>query len=272
LAASAAMADGRVRLAAGDPAGARDGFEAAVHLWSLVGAPHEVALARTGLRQADSGARGDTARLVAPPSPLTAQNVDGPRNPNVFRRDGDYWSISFDDYTVALHDLKGLQYLARLVAQPGREFHVLDLVAGGATRADTSPGASDVKLHSGGGDSGVLLDVQAKAAYRRRLGEIDEDIEEARLLNDSGRLVQAETERDFLIRELSRAVGLGGHVRRAGSAPERARVSVTRAIRYALSRIRHHHPPLAEHLDRAIRTGVYCVYLPDSRITASWIT
>ena len=79
LAASAAMADGRVRLAAGDPAGARHGFETADHLWSLVGAPHEVALARTGLTQADSGAGGDTPRLVAPPLPVTARNVDDPR-------------------------------------------------------------------------------------------------------------------------------------------------------------------------------------------------
>ena len=125
---------------------------------------------------------------------------------------------------------------------------------------------------SGWGDSGVLLDAQAKDAYRRRLAEIDEDIEEARLLNDSGRVVQAEAERDFLIRELSRAVGLSGRARRAGSAPERARVSVTRAVRHAMSRIRQHHPPLGEHLDRAIRTGTYCVYLPDSRITASWTT
>ena len=26
---------------------------------------------------------------------------------------------------------------------------------------------------------------------------------------------------------------------------------------------------VGEHLDRAIRTGIYCVYRPDSRITAS---
>jgi hypothetical protein len=39
-----------------------------------------------------------------------------------------------------------------------------------------------------------------------------------------------------------------------------------------MTRIRQHDPPLGEHLDRAIRTGIYCVYLPDSRITASWLT
>ena len=274
LAASAAMADGRVRLAVGDLAGARHAFETAVQLWSLVGAPHETALARTGLAKAHAGGELDVRpKLDAPPSPVIAPKVYGQRNPNALRREGDYWSLSFEDHTVALRDLKGLHYLARLLAHPGREFHVLDLVAGGVTRADAPPDTSDPELTSSGwGDSGVLLDAQAKDAYRRRLAEIDEDIEDARLLNDSGRILQAEAERDFLIRELTRAVGLSGRDRRAGSASERARVSVTRAVRYAMSRIRQHDPPLGEHLDRAIRTGIYCVYLPDSRITVSWMT
>jgi hypothetical protein len=125
---------------------------------------------------------------------------------------------------------------------------------------------------TGWGDSGLLLDAQARSAYRRRLGEIDEDLEDARLMSDIGRVAQAEAERDFLVRELSRAVGLSGRDRRSGSASERARVSVTRAVRHAMSRIREHDPALGEHLDRAIRTGTYCVYLPDTRITASWMT
>ena len=172
---------------------------------------------------------------------------------------------------MAVRDLKGLHYLARLLADPGREFHVLDLVASGGDPAASIGVTTDPELTpSDWGDSGPLLDAHAKNAYRRRLAEIDEDLDDARLTRDDGRAAQAEAERDFLIRELSRAVGLGGRDRRAGSASERARVSVTRAIRHALSRLRQHHPPLGEHLDRAIRTGTYCVYLPDSRITPAW--
>ena len=148
---------------------------------------------------------------------------------------------------------------------------MLDLVSSGVAPSATTPGTTDPELTSSGwGDSGALLDTQAKNSYRRRLAEIDEDLDDARLTGDSGRVGQAEAERDFLIRELSRAVGLGGRDRRAGSASERARVSVTRAIRHAMSRIREHDPALGEHLDRAIRTGTYCAYLPDTRITASW--
>ena len=48
---------------------------------------------------------------------------------NVFRREGDYWLVVFDGHTVRVRDLKGMRYLARLLADPGRELHVLDLVA-----------------------------------------------------------------------------------------------------------------------------------------------
>ena len=121
-------------------------------------------------------------------------------------------------------------------------------------------------------NAGTLLDPEAKEAYRRRLAEIEEDMAEARSFGDDERGAQAESERDFLVRELARAVGLGGRLRRAGSASERARVSVTRALRQALERIRKHHPSLADHLQRAIRTGTYCVYLPDSRAQTVWKT
>ena len=168
---------------------------------------------------------------------------------NVFRREGDYWSVVFEGRTVRVRDLKGMRYLAQLLAHPGREFHVLDLVA-----AETG---QQMAL----GDAGEMLDERAKTAYRRRLAEIEDDIEQARALEDAEREAQADAERDFLVRELARAVGLGGRDRRAASASERARSGVTRAVRQGIARIGEHHPQLGEHLDRAVRTGTYCAYV-----------
>ena len=268
LVASATMADGRVRLAADDTLGARQAFQIALELWGRVGAPHEMALARSCLAETDPVAQ---ACGPAPRDPAPRQVDEPERGPNVFHQQGDYWSVSFDGHTVAVRDLKGLHYLARLLADPGREFHVLDLVASGGDPDASLAVTTDPELTpSAWGNSGPLLDAHAKNAYRRRLAEIDEDLDEARRARDDGRAAQAATERDFLIRELSRAVGLDGRDRRAGSASERARVSVTRAVRHAMSRLGQHHPPLGEHLDRAIRTGTYCVYLPDSRIVTTW--
>ena len=49
----------------------------------------------------------------------------------VCRREGGYWSIAFAGEAFRLKYLKGLHYLAYLLRHPGREFHVLDLVAAG---------------------------------------------------------------------------------------------------------------------------------------------
>jgi tetratricopeptide (TPR) repeat protein len=292
LAAGAAHARGRVRLADGDPGGAEESLSRAVRLWNEVGAPYEAARARLGLAEAcaASGAEHravlerEAARTIlegirgspVPDPPVVAESPDpGAEQPveqaNVFRREGDCWSVAFSGRTVLVRDLKGMRHLARLLADPGREYHVLDLVA-----AESHPGApvddsgATAPSRAALGDAGVLLDARAKDAYRRRLAEIDDDIEQARASGDAQRAAQADTERDFLVRELARAFGLGGRQRRAASASERARAAVTRAVRQAMTRIAEHHPPLGEHLGRTIRTGTYCAYLPDPRAPTAW--
>jgi tetratricopeptide (TPR) repeat protein len=274
LAAAASHARGKVYLASGDAVVARGNFERATRLWFEVGAPYEAALARMGLADAhraegnqqlaDLEARAAGSLLAKhgagslAASPTHASKRDGARN-DVFRQEDDTWCCVFAGLTARIRDLKGLHYLARLLAEPGRQFHVLELVAleSGVPFAESR-------------DAGALLDARAKAAYRRRLAEIDEDVEEATARNDAARLTQATAEREFLMRELSRAVGLGGRDRHASSNAERARASVTRAMRQAIDRIQQHHAALAEHLDRAVRTGVHCSYVPAQPMT--WTT
>lgn len=258
LAATAALARARVTLATGDAAEAGREFQKAAQQWSDIGAPYETALAHTGFADALRAQRNEEeSEPDVRTAPEQARSVDA-----VFRREGDSWFIAFDGRTARLRDARGLQYLGRLLGSPGRELHVLDLVA-----APSSPGGAAA---ADAGDAGELLDGRAKAAYRRRLAEIEEDIDDARSAGDDRRQAEAEGEREYLMRELARAVGLGGRDRRAGSASERARSAVTRAIRQAMIRIRKQSPSFAEHLDRTIRTGIYCAYLPESRRPVAW--
>jgi tetratricopeptide (TPR) repeat protein len=286
LVASATLAGGRVRLAEGDAADGERLCSEAARLWNEVGAPYEAALARIALSEAlRAGGRADQAAFEHRAARAILERIEAARTAdpeahvddrsdadvNSFLREGDYWSVVFEGRTVRVRDLKGMRYLAQLLAHPGREFHVLDLVAaesGGV--AEVERGRAAGLSHTTLGDAGEMLDAPAKAAYRRRLAEIEDDLEQARALGDIERAAQADTERDFLVRELSRAVGLGGRDRRAASASERARVGVTRAVRKAMARIGEHHPQLGEHLDRAIRTGTSCAYLPDPRAPARW--
>jgi len=53
----------------------------------------------------------------------------------VLRQDGDYWTVTFAGKTVMLRDMKGLQYLAALLRQPGKGVPVEALVGSAGTPA-----------------------------------------------------------------------------------------------------------------------------------------
>ena len=174
-----------------------------------------------------------------------------PAQKGVFRKEGEYWTVGYGGKAFRLKDTKGLGYLAHLLRHPGAEFHVLDLVGGIAGQREEDETSQSVQglprgdedLEKAGihittlGDAGEMLDEQAKAAYRRRLSELREELEEAKELGRAERAEQVEQEIDALTRELSRAVGLGGRSRRAASASERARQTITKTIKAVVERI-----------------------------------
>src|SRR5256886_13723550 len=79
----------------------------------------------------------------------------------VFRREGNFWTVAWDDVVVRLKDNRGLQYLGQLLARPGQEVHVLDLVA----VVHAEPGQA-ARPHLASPDAGTGLDATARAAHR----------------------------------------------------------------------------------------------------------
>ena len=169
-------------------------------------------------------------------------------------------TIGWGSSSVVVRDLKGYRYVARLLERPDQEFHAADLVRMEA--GSDQPGPLDRGI--------PVLDDAAKAAYRRRLDDIDEDIADARSHNDIARAELAERDREYLIEELKRATGLGGRDRVVLDDAERARVSVTRSIRYSLARLAESSPAVAEHLRQHVQTGTFCRYERDSLHPVDW--
>jgi len=202
----------------------------------------------------------------------------------IFRKEGEYWTVGYGGKAFRLKDTKGLGYLAHLLRHPLAEFHVLDLAGGIAGQRDddeTRQSAhglprGDEDLEKAGirigslGDAGEMLDDTAKIAYRRRLSELREELEEAKERGNVERAEQAEQEIDALTTELSRAVGLGGRNRRAASASERARQSITKTIKSVLERIAESDARLGDIFSRCIRTGIFCSYQPDPGFPVAW--
>jgi hypothetical protein len=209
--------------------------------------------------------------------PVSSQGV-APVQRATLIHSGDFWTAGFGELTFSIRDLKGLSYIQRLLRHPHEEFHALDLLTepGAAREIAGEPPDLGGLLENpavqirGAGDAGELLDAKAKASYRQRLAELAEELEDLRERGDRERAEQAEEEIEFLKREIVRAVGFGGRDRRAGSAAERARLSVTRAIKGAVQKIAEHDIPLADHLTDTIRTGSFCSYAPDPRAPVAW--
>jgi hypothetical protein len=194
-----------------------------------------------------------TAELRVDGAPGTASPAPAHPSRNVFTRDGEMWRLAFDGDSVHMPDLKGLHDLARLLAAPGEEIHVLDL---GAAVEGVSPQ----------GHAGELLDAGARAAYRARIDELREERELAEAANDTVRAERAREELDAIGEALTSAYGLGGRARKAGDQAERARSAVTWRIRSAISRVEAVHPALGRHLKNSVRTGTFCSYAPEQPV------
>jgi TolB-like protein/tetratricopeptide (TPR) repeat protein len=171
---------------------------------------------------------------------------------NKFRCESGVWSVAYDGSGARLVELKGFHDIARLLSQPDQPLHCLEL-SGQAASFDAP---ADV------------LDEQARREYRRRIEELQQEIEQAEFDNNPARAEPARVELDAIIDQLASATGLGGRDRKLGNPAERARSAVTWRIRSAIKKIRAAHPRLGQHFSNSIRTGNFCVYSPES--TKTW--
>ena len=181
----------------------------------------------------------------------------------VFRREGDIWTISYNGRLIRTRDIRGLRYLAQLLAHPRREFHVRELLG-------TAGGAAGARAVAPDSDAGVLLDEKAKRDYRRRIVDLNEELDEAERWSDDERAAKARAEIEAIAGQLASAVGLGGKDRRAGAEAERARSAVSKRIHDAIERLNADHEELGRHLRASVRTGYFCSYEPEALHQPRW--
>ncbi|MBW3665691.1 MAG: AAA family ATPase [Actinobacteria bacterium] len=191
----------------------------------------------------------------------------GQHDTDRFCRDGDMWLIEYGGRELRLKHSKGMRDLSRLLAAPGREIHVLDLMRRGAPRTVRAAEAAEAGLSTADDSGGEpILDDRARDAYRARLAELEEEITDAEDAADSERLARARAERDALAAQLTAAYGMRGRPRRAADPAERARKAVAWRLREAIRRIADVDRDLGQHLDRSVRTGTFCSYAPDTQV------
>jgi len=136
------------------------------------------------------------ARTGEPAMPAAA-STGAPDEGCVLRQEGGFWRITFERKTVLIQSSRGLSLLVHLLRNPGAEIRVTTLAALVPSDAEV-PTQTETAVHGeivrDLGDAGDILDAQAKAAYRGRVGELREELRDSEACNDLGRASSARAE------------------------------------------------------------------------------
>jgi hypothetical protein len=199
------------------------------------------------------GATWWVERLASAGPPVRAVSADGL---TMTLRPGPagVWFVGHDGTDAPVPARRGLEHLHTLLARAGQEVPATVLTGALVDESDLGPAADRIAL----------------AAYRRRLAEIDAELDRADEWADVGLAATLAAEREAVLAEVAATTGLGGRPRPAGSSSERARVTVRKAVATAIRALHAADPVVARHLGAHVRTGHSCTYQPDPDRPVTW--
>jgi methylmalonyl-CoA mutase cobalamin-binding subunit len=196
------------------------------------------------------------AEVASRPRPEAGTDDGITRAKYVFRRHGKGWEVVFRGKPALMRHSRGLFYISRLLAEPGRDVPAVSLLAA-ATGIDPRVPA---------GSSGLILTDQARTEYESRFNELQEELQEAKANNDMGRIERAQTEMEALGTEIARATGLSGRKRELTDA-EKVRKAVSNAVTRAIDSFdEKKYRELVQHLRASISSGRFFKYDPEQSI------
>lgn len=170
---------------------------------------------------------------------------------NMLVQDGKTWRIRFDGVEQSLPDRRGLTYLQKLLAEPGRAIHVADLLGQPVLVTSKDP----------------IADPEARRDLRRAFEDARMQLTEAEDNNDEGTMLAATEELNELHRAIQRASSPMGTTQ-ISSETNRVRAAVGKAIERALTEIKAVHPDAHAHLVKYLTapTGFNPTYDPPATI------
>jgi non-specific serine/threonine protein kinase len=220
----------------------------------------------------------DTARelgmtaLLTRAEPLLAELAPSNEDEALFRREGDYWTVAYGGNTGRVRDARGLQLISLLLCAPGRDIPAAQLAVW--PQVPVAPGSDGRTLARelgydivSSGDGSASPDSRARAEYKTRLEALRDEADEADRFNDSLRAARVREEMMAIAEHLGHPETLA----RLRKDSDRARLAVTKAIRYAIRKVERVHRPLASILATSVKTGVYCRYEPDPQRPIRWL-
>jgi len=175
--------------------------------------------------------------------------------PYEFRKTGDFWTVRFDGEFTTIKDAVGPSYIAQLLARPHHKVFAPDLLE--AVTGQTV--ASKV------GSAGAQADKQTLEEVKQEYLDAQAELEEAERNNDLAAQERLQGELDGLTDYLKSVKGFAGRTREASDDADKIRRAMTQAIGRVIKSLAPEDklPAAAQHLDNAIKTGLFMSYEPE---------
>jgi hypothetical protein len=199
-----------------------------------------------------------------------------PKGAYCFKKVGGIWEVRYGAEFGNFRDSVGMRHISQLLGAPNRPLPAPFLAEGEKSggRFASVKACNDFIRDNLTELEGTheVIDEEAVAQYRARSRELTEELEEARKLNDYGKIAKLEPELELLVDELSQTT-FQGRPKQFHSMRESARVAVRNALKRAYNQMKKSAQPmtnLVKHLQDSIKTeGHTYTYYP-SRPEPSW--
>jgi len=211
-----------------------------------------------------------------------AREVEESTDENVFRCDGDYWTVIFAGNRVRPRHTTGLKYIGFLTKHQKRAFSYLGIYLQTTRLQLTIPRPAEKvyalelveeREHVGKSQNvGVHKDwevtLDSLARIRNKIDDLRAEKDQAEEDNDLGGVERAEREIEDLTHALGMMTDNKGRPRRFDDIERKAKDAVKKAIRRALAKFRGpksrcRHQDLWEHFDRFLSMREELLYAPD---------
>ena len=167
-----------------------------------------------------------------------------------FFQSGSQLTIQLGKSTVTLKKTKGLSDIMKLIINPNKDIHSLELMGAMNTPED--------RIN--------ILDEKSKEAYQTKIQSLQAELAEAEQMNDAIRANELSIEYEELLAHLTQSLGIDGKSRKVATPADKARAAVTLRIRDSINKIAKKDGKLGLHFKNSIKTGMLCSYRPEVSI------
>lgn len=196
---------------------------------------------------------------------------------NIFRKnETGTWNIKFAELDhIDMPHYLGFNYIQHLLMNPDKQIRAVELNSilthhkESKNQPQTGEVISEALVNSTIiGSYEQNIDKKALEQFRQRVIELQENIEEAHQLDDIEAAKKLEAEMDFISTEINKNTDQRGNVKSHNQDEKKIRDTVARNIKNARLKLHDEYPDLADHLEKNISTGKFCIYKSTEKM--SW--